>query len=151
MPFLNFGGNKNNYCNLSDMKFFIKNIKNIKNRYSDPGPYPLWTRIRIHYYGKVDPRIRIRIHVKMRWIRNAVRGSLDIHKAMSILFLFFFSIFSSPFFSILLKIGKHISTWQKFFHIVFCNYKSEPEIYTSITLPRVVLAITRGISNHSWY
>ena len=89
--FLNFGGNKNKYCNLSDMNFFIKNMKNIKNRYSDPDP--LWTRIRIHffqtwiriripYYGKVDPdpyplfpnvdsRIRTRIHVKMRWIRNA--------------------------------------------------------------------------------
>ena len=30
MPFLNFGGNKNKYCNLSDMNFFIKNMKNIK-------------------------------------------------------------------------------------------------------------------------
>ena len=61
MPFLNFGGNKNKYCNLSDMNFFIKNMKNIKNRYSDPDPL----------FPNVVPRIRIRIHVKMRWIRNA--------------------------------------------------------------------------------
>ena len=40
MPFLNFGGNKNKYCSLSDMDFFIKNMKNIKNRYSDPDPDP---------------------------------------------------------------------------------------------------------------
>ena len=50
--------------------------------YSEPDqdPDPLLTRIRIHYSGKLDPirgfrnvvlRIRIRIHVKMRWIRNA--------------------------------------------------------------------------------
>ena len=38
MPLLNFGGNKNKYCNLSDMNFFIINMKNIKNRYSDPDP-----------------------------------------------------------------------------------------------------------------
>ena len=72
MPFLNFGGNKNKHFNLFDMNFFMKNMK---NRYSDPDPDPLFSnvdpRIRIHYYGKVDPRIRIRIHVKMRWIRNA--------------------------------------------------------------------------------
>ena len=37
MPFLNFGGNKNKYFNLSDMNFFIKNMK---NKYSDPDP--LW-------------------------------------------------------------------------------------------------------------
>ena len=88
MPFLNFGSNKNKYCNLSDMNFLIKNIK---NRYSDPDR--LWTRIRIHFietypnpllrkggsedpdtdplFQNVDPKIRIRIHVKMRWIRNA--------------------------------------------------------------------------------
>ena len=73
MPFLNFGGKKNKHCNLSDMNFFMKNMK---NRYSDPDP--LWNRIL--YYRKVDPdplfpnvdpRIRIQIHVKMRWIRNA--------------------------------------------------------------------------------
>ena len=60
MPFLNFGGNKNKHFNLSDMNFFMKNMK---NRYSDPlfpnvDPDPLFpnvnTRIRIHYYGKVD-------------------------------------------------------------------------------------------------
>ena len=70
MPFLNFGGKKNKHFNLSDMNFFVKNMK---NRYSDPDsllrkggsedpdqPFP-----------NVDPRIRIRIHVKMRWFRNA--------------------------------------------------------------------------------
>ena len=35
MPFLNFGGNKNKHFNLSDMNFFMKNMK---NRYSDPDP-----------------------------------------------------------------------------------------------------------------
>ena len=45
MPFLDFGGNKNKDCNLSDMKFFMKNMK---NRYSDPDP--LWNRIRIHFF-----------------------------------------------------------------------------------------------------
>ena len=68
MPFLNFGGNKN--FNLSDMNFFMKNMK---KRYLEPDPDPLFPnvdpRIRIHYYGKVGPRIRI--HVKLRWIRNA--------------------------------------------------------------------------------
>ena len=51
MPFLNFGGNKYKYCNLSDMNFFMK------NRYSNPDPiFPnADPRIRIHYYGKVDP------------------------------------------------------------------------------------------------
>ena len=62
MPFLNFGGNKNKHCNLSDMNFFMKNIK---NRYSDPDPDLLWNRIRIHFF-----QVWIRIHVKMRWIRN---------------------------------------------------------------------------------
>ena len=73
MPFLNFGGNKYKYCNLSDMNFFMK------NRYSDPDPiFPnADPRIRIHYYGKVDPDPlfpivdpRIRIHVKMRLSSN---------------------------------------------------------------------------------
>ena len=45
MPFLNFGGNKNKHFNLSDMNFFMKNMK---NRYSDPDP--LWNRIRIHFF-----------------------------------------------------------------------------------------------------
>ena len=85
MPFLNFGGNKNKYCNLSDMNFVIKNIKNIKNRNSDPDP--LWTRI--HFYGKVDPMIRIHFSKmwipgsgstsKMRWIRNAASDNIKIN------------------------------------------------------------------------
>ena len=67
MPFLNFGGNKNKHFDLSDMNFFMKNM------YSDPDPLlrkggsedpdPL--------FPNVEPRIRILIHVKMRWIRNA--------------------------------------------------------------------------------
>ena len=67
MPFLNFGGNKYKHCNLSDMNLVMK------NRYSDPDPLlrkggsedpdPL--------FPNADPRIQIRIHVKMRWIRNA--------------------------------------------------------------------------------
>ena len=67
MPFLNFGGNKNKRFNLSDMNFFIKNMK---NRYSDPDPlFPnVDPTIRIHYYGKVDPRIRIQIHFSQMWI-----------------------------------------------------------------------------------
>ena len=91
MPFLNFGGNKNKHFNLSDMNFFMKNMK-IGTR----------IRIRIHFgtgsgstfskcgsedpdpllrkggsedpdplFPNVDRRIRIRIHVKMIWIRNA--------------------------------------------------------------------------------
>ena len=36
MPFLNFGGNKNKHFNLSDMNFFMKNMKK-------------GTRIRIHF------------------------------------------------------------------------------------------------------
>ena len=88
MPFLNFGGNKNKHFNLSDMNFFIKYMK-------------IGTQIRIHFGtgsgstfskcgsedldplllkgGSEDPDplfpnvdLRIRIHVKMRWIRNAV-------------------------------------------------------------------------------
>ena len=68
MPFLNFGGNKNKHCN-----FFMKNMK---NRYSDPDPDPLIRKV-----GSEDPNpdplfpnvdTRIRIHVKMIWIRNAV-------------------------------------------------------------------------------
>ena len=78
MPFLNFGGNKNKYCNLSDMSFFIKNMKNIKYRYSDPDLDPLWTRIRIHYYGKVDPRIRI--YFSQMWIPGSGSGSGSMSK-----------------------------------------------------------------------
>ena len=72
MPFLNFCGYKNKHFNLSDMNFFMKNIK-------------IGTLIRIHFgtgsgstfskcgfedldpdplFPNVDPRIRI--HVKMR-------------------------------------------------------------------------------------
>ena len=47
MPFLNFGGNKNKHFNLSDMNFFMKNMK---NRYYDPDPDQLWNRIRIHFF-----------------------------------------------------------------------------------------------------
>ena len=36
MPLLSFGGNKNKFCNLSDMIFFMKNMK-------------IGTRIRIHF------------------------------------------------------------------------------------------------------
>ena len=43
------------------MNFFMHNMK---NRYSDPDPL----------FPNVDQRIRIRIHVKMRWIRNADRN-----------------------------------------------------------------------------
>ena len=60
MPFLNFGGNKNKQFNLSDMNFFMKNMK---NRYSDPDP--LWNRIRIHLFPNVDPRIRIHYYGKV--------------------------------------------------------------------------------------
>ena len=45
MPFLNFGGNKNKYCNLSDVNFFIKYEK-----------------------YKKGTRIRIRIHPSQMWI-----------------------------------------------------------------------------------
>ena len=53
MPFLNFGGNKNKQFNLSDMNFFMKNMK---NRYSDPDTL----------FPNVDPRIRI--HFYQMWI-----------------------------------------------------------------------------------
>ena len=76
MPFLNFGGNKNKHFNLSNMNFFMKNMK---NRYSDPDPDPLFPNvdptIRIHYYGEVDPRIWIRIHFSQMWIRGSGSGS----------------------------------------------------------------------------
>ena len=53
MPFLNFGGNKNKHFNLSEMNFFMKNMK---NRFSDPDPDPLLTRIRIYFGpGSQDP------------------------------------------------------------------------------------------------
>ena len=73
-------------------------MKNMKKRYSEPDPDPLWNRIRIHFFQmwirgfgsgstirerwirgsdplfpNVDPRIRI--HVKMRWVRNAAGGN----------------------------------------------------------------------------
>ena len=54
MPFLNFGGNINKHFNLSDMNFFMKNMK---NRYSDPDP------------------LRIRIHFFQMWIRGSGSGS----------------------------------------------------------------------------
>ena len=61
MPFLNFGGNKNKYCNLSDMNFFLKNIKILKiGTQIRIRIHCFQTWIRIHYYGKVDPSIRIR-------------------------------------------------------------------------------------------
>ena len=72
MPFLNFGGNKNKHFNLSDMNFFMKNMK---NRYSDPDPLlrkgGSEDQDPDQLFPNVDPRIRIRIHVKVRWIRNA--------------------------------------------------------------------------------
>ena len=38
MLFLNFGSNKNKYCNLFDMNFFmITNVINV-NKYQDPDP-----------------------------------------------------------------------------------------------------------------
>ena len=64
-------------------------IKNMKNRYSDPDPDPTFSKCGSEdpdpllrkggsedpdsdpLFPNVDPRIRIRIHVKMRWIRNA--------------------------------------------------------------------------------
>ena len=67
----------NKHCNLSDMNFFMKYMK---NRYSDPDPllnriripfFQMW--IRIHYYGKVDPRIRI--HFPQMWIPGSGSGS----------------------------------------------------------------------------
>ena len=73
MPFLSFGGNKNKYCNLSDMKFFIKYMKNIKNRYSDPDPDPLRNRIRIQFF-----QMWIRgsgSTITERWIRGSGSGS----------------------------------------------------------------------------
>ena len=72
MPFLNFGGNKNKYCNLSDMNFFMK------NRYSDPDPFlfncgsedpdPLLRKSGSEDPDPLFPNVnhRIRIHVKMR-------------------------------------------------------------------------------------
>ena len=68
MPFLNFGGNKNKHFNLSDMNFFMKNMK---NRYSDPDP--LWNRIRIHFF-----QMWIRgsgSTITERWIRGSGSGS----------------------------------------------------------------------------
>ena len=66
MPFLNFGGIKNKHFNLSDMNFFMKNMK---NRYSDPDPDPLWNRIRIHFF-----QMLIRgsgSTITERWIRGS--------------------------------------------------------------------------------
>ena len=99
MPFLNFGGNRNKYCNLSDMNLFIKSMKTIKKvtririhfgpgstfskcrsedpnrihfskyRSEDPKPDPLLLKGGSEDPDRlcpnVDPRIRIRIHVKM--------------------------------------------------------------------------------------
>ena len=92
MPFLNFGGNKNKHFNLSDMNF---SMKNMKNRYSDPDP--LWNRIRIHYYGKVDSRIQIRIHFSQMWISGSGStskwdGSETLHTSQSIYLSLVFSI-----------------------------------------------------------
>ena len=61
MPFLNFGGNKNEHFDLSDMNFFMKNMK---NRYSDPDPL-------LRKGGSEDPdplfpNVNPRIPVKMR-------------------------------------------------------------------------------------
>ena len=82
MPFLNFGGNKISIVICPDMNFFMKNRNRIhfgtgsgsKCGTEDPDPLirkggsenpdPL--------FPNVDPRIRIQIHVKMRWIRNTV-------------------------------------------------------------------------------
>ena len=68
MPFLNFGGNKNKHCNLSDMNFFMKNMK---NRYSDPDPDPLWNRIRIHFFQLWIRGSGSRSTITERWIRGS--------------------------------------------------------------------------------
>ena len=60
MPFLNFGGNKNKYCNLSDMNFFIKIWKIFK----------IGTRIRINFGPGSGSTIT------ERWIRNAALQAL---------------------------------------------------------------------------
>ena len=99
MPFLNFGGNKNKHCNLSDINFFMKKIWKIGTRiririhfgtgstFSKCGskdPDPLLRRGGSYdpdpdpFFPNVDPRIRIRIHVKMRWIRNADLSCLNV-------------------------------------------------------------------------
>ena len=69
MPFLNFDGNKNKYCNMAEMNFFMKNMK---NWYSDLDPDPFWTRFRIHFF-----QMWIRESgstMTERWIRGSESG-----------------------------------------------------------------------------
>ena len=82
MPFLNFGCNKAKYYSLSDMNFFLKNMK---NRYSDLDPL----------FPNVDHSIWIRIHVKMRWIRNAEKKT--IFNEYSLAAAFFLNVLDCPF------------------------------------------------------
>ena len=70
MPFLNFGSSTNKYCNMSDMNFFmLTNVINVWIHFW-PGSGSIFPnvdlRIRIQYYVKVDPRIRI--YYSQMWI-----------------------------------------------------------------------------------
>ena len=88
------------------MNFFLKNIK---NRYSDPDPDPLFPNVdpdpllrkgRSEHPDPLFPNLdpRIRINVKMRWIRNSAKNihaflylwiSLPLSQLGQFLFLFF--------------------------------------------------------------
>ena len=94
MPFLNFGGNKNKHFNLSDMNFFMKNMK---KRYSEPDPDPLWNRIRIHFgigSGSTFSKCGSGSTITERWIRgsvirNNVKKSVEINIALNVRILNF--------------------------------------------------------------
>ena len=82
-------------------------MKNMKNRFSDPDPDPdpllpnMDPRIPIHFS---QMWIRILIHVKMRWIRNAeLKANLHLHPMLEAelqtnlkekLYIYVFSLFN---------------------------------------------------------
>ena len=83
MPFLNLGGNKNKQLIcltwISLWKIWKKGTRNrIRIHFGTGSGSTMterWLRGSGSTFPNVDPRIRIRIHVKMRWIRNAVHMS----------------------------------------------------------------------------
>ena len=64
MPFLNFGGNKNKHFNLSNMNFYMKNMK---NRYSDPDPHRLLQCCTAHKFTCSIFLLSIHVRSLFRW------------------------------------------------------------------------------------
>ena len=117
MPFLNFGANKNKYCNLSDMNFLWKIWK-------------IDTRIRIHFgpgsgstYSKFGSGIRIQF--SQMWIPGSgstskLDGSEMLFSLMSVSPITF--VFSKPSFTAIAKKSLFSNIFQSM--ILKCQEKT---------------------------